>query len=347
MNDEARPARDRLVGRAGQALLGSGTAPLEPRWRFGLRDELPLTLPSREILSALCMCVGGCWQCGEMTAVGAEGGDARVGVSVGAVLADAAAPSEIYEDIPAAARYAESVGLDSLWAGDHLTMGPVPLLDCTLVLAAAAAATDRVLLGTAVFVPSLRPLAWAAKQVATLSVLSGERRLQLGVAAGAGLEDDHRAAGFARADRARRTDAFPLALPYLPAGRTTDLPGPDGPVAAQLAPAVRPPVIWVGGASVKAMRRAVRFGDGWLASLLTADEFAAAVQKLNELADRAGRPRLELGVVTHAAIDNVRNSVVRTTAASVLQSAYGLTQERADQLAIAGSPENVADQLHA
>lgn len=308
---------------------------------------MSLSVALAEILSALCRYVSGCWQCGEMPAVGAEGGDARVGVSVGAVLADAAAPSEIYEDIPAAARYAESVGLDSLWAGDHLTMGPIPLLDCTLVLAAAAAATDRVLLGTAVFVPSLRPLAWAAKQVATLSVLSGERQLQLGVSAGAGLEDDHRAAGFTRAERAQRTDAFLLALPDLLAGRTTELPGPDGPIAVPLAPAVRPPVIWVGGASVKALRRAVRAGDGWLAGMLTADEFAAAVQKLNELADRAGRPRLQLGMVTHAAIDSVRNSVVRTTAVSVLRSAYGLTQERADQLAIAGSPENVADQLHA
>lgn len=279
-----------------------------------------------------------------MATVGSETGDASIGVSVGAVLADAAAPSDIFGDIPSAARYAESVGLASLWAGDHLTMGPVPLLDCTLVLAAAAAATDRVLVGTAVFVPSLRPLAWAAKQVATLSLLGGERRLQLGVAAGAGLEDDHRAAGFPRADRARRTDAFLLALPDLLAGRSTDVP--DGPVAVQLAPPVRPPVVWVGGASVNALRRAARFGDGWLAGLLTVDEFAAAVQKLNELTDHAGRPRLQLGVVTHAAVDGVGNSDARTTATSVLQSAYGLSSERAGRLTIAGSPSHVAHQLH-
>ena len=69
-------------------------------------------------------------------------------VRVGATLVDPAAPADTHADIAAAARLAESAGLDSLWAGDHLSAGPVPVLDSTLVLAAAAGATRRIDIGS-------------------------------------------------------------------------------------------------------------------------------------------------------------------------------------------------------
>ncbi len=260
------------------------------------------------------------------TGTGTGAGNRRA-VSVGAVLVDAAAPvdvrRDVHRDVPAAARYAESVGLDSLWAGDHLAMGSVPLLDCTLVLAAAAAATARVLLGTAVFVPSLRPPVWAAKQIATLIVLAGERPLQLGVAVGAGQDEEFRAAGFVRGDRARRTDEFLQALPALLSGDRIALPGPDGPVEVQLAPPVPPPVLWLGGTSPTALRRAVRFGDGWLAGLVTVEQFAAVARQLAEFAERGGRTRPRLGVVAHAAIGDARDRGTHRTATSVLARRTG------------------------
>jgi len=54
-----------------------------------------------------------------------------------------------------------------------------PLLDSTLTLAAAAAVTRQIGIGSAVFLPALRPLVWAGRQVATVSHLAAGR-LQLG-----------------------------------------------------------------------------------------------------------------------------------------------------------------------
>ncbi len=70
------------------------------------------------------------------------------------------------------ARLAEQAGFDGVWAGDHLWC-PAPILDATSALAAAAAVTSRVSIGTSVLLLGMRPLAWAAKQIATLQALSG------------------------------------------------------------------------------------------------------------------------------------------------------------------------------
>ena len=86
------------------------------------------------------------------------------------------------------ARHAEQVGLESVWMGDHL-IPVMPFLDSTLVLASVAAVTDRVRLGFGVMVLALRPVVWAAKQIATLQHLSGDRVL-LGVGAGGAAHGD-------------------------------------------------------------------------------------------------------------------------------------------------------------
>ncbi len=217
-------------------------------------------------------------------------------VRVGAVLLDAAAPFDALGDVAGSARYAERAGLDSLWAGDHLLLGETPLLDSTLTL---AAATSTIAIGSAVFLPSLRPLAWAGRQVATLAHLASGR-LELGVGAGAGPEQEYRAAGQLRGDRGRRTDEFLQALPHLVAGGPVTVGSGDDTITIRLRPAVAMPTVWVGGCSPAALRRTVRFGDGWLGALLSPVEFGRARDRLRDLADAAGRPAPRLGLVTHA-----------------------------------------------
>ncbi len=51
------------------------------------------------------------------------------------------------------------------------------------------------------------------------------------------------------------------------------------------------PPLWIGGQSTAALRRAVRFGGGWLAGFQTPREFAASAARLSELSDEAGRAR--------------------------------------------------------
>ncbi|MFF0528042.1 LLM class flavin-dependent oxidoreductase [Nocardia amikacinitolerans] len=65
-------------------------------------------------------------------------------------------------------RFAEAAGLESVWAADHLVASG-PLLDSTVVLATAAAATHRVRVGYGVLLLAMRPVTWAARQVGARS----------------------------------------------------------------------------------------------------------------------------------------------------------------------------------
>jgi alkanesulfonate monooxygenase SsuD/methylene tetrahydromethanopterin reductase-like flavin-dependent oxidoreductase (luciferase family) len=254
-------------------------------------------------------------------------------------------PGTPLPDIAGLARFAEQAGLDGVWVGDRLAAGELSVLDSGLSLAVAAAVTSSIAVGYAIYVPSLRPLAWAAKQVATLQHIAGGR-LQLGVAVGGGGDAEYLAAGFRRSDRARRTDEFLSLLPGALAGRPLpDGSGASGGGAIRLLPTVLVPPLWIGGTSLPALRRAVRFGDGWLSGLQTPREFAASRQRLFELSDEAGRPRPLTGIGLHAAIGTSSDRDLAEMTAGLMRSMYGVPTERAREVAIAGTPAQVASQL--
>ena len=266
-------------------------------------------------------------------------------VEVGVSLPEVLPPGIALPDVTGLARRAEQAGLDGVWAADRLVAGDLSTLDPTLTLAAAAAVTSRVAIGLAVLVPSLRPLAWAAKQIATLRHLAGDR-LRLGVASGGGSAGEYQLAGFDPAGRVRRTEDFLRLLPDLLGGRPTPVPDLPGPPVAQLRPAAPMPPVWVGGASTGALRRAVRYGDGWLSGLQPPEEFAASRRQLFELADQAGQPRPRTGVGLHAALGPRPGPELKRRTVAALQTAYGLPADRAEQVAVAGTPAQVAEQLN-
>jgi len=266
-----------------------------------------------------------------------------VPVSIGALFPEAIVPGTPLPDIASLAALAEQADLDGVWAGDRLADGELSVLDSSLSLAVAAAVTSRIAVGYAIYVPSLRPLAWAAKQVATLQHIAGGR-LQLGVALGGGSDAEYLAAGFRRSDRAKRTDEFLAQLPAVLAGQPLR-PEPADDDAIRLLPAVPVPPLWVGGTSLPALRRAVRYGDGWLSGLQTPREFAAASQRLAELCDQAGRPQPLTGVSLHAAIGTGSRRDLTEVTTAMMQSMYGLPTDRAREVAIAGTPAQVASQL--
>jgi alkanesulfonate monooxygenase SsuD/methylene tetrahydromethanopterin reductase-like flavin-dependent oxidoreductase (luciferase family) len=55
-------------------------------------------------------------------------------------------------------------------------------------------------------------------------------------------------------------------------------------------PPAPPPVIWIGGRSEAAMRRAVRFGNGYIPYLVSPEQLGRRRQRLVELASEADRP---------------------------------------------------------
>ena len=254
-------------------------------------------------------------------------------VDVGAALPETPAPEEGLPDVAGLARLAERAGLDCLWAEDRLLAGQLPVLDSTLTLAAAAAVTDRIAIGFSIYVPSLRPLAWAAKQIASLQHIAGSGRLRLGVGLGGGSAAEYQAAGWHREHRARRTDEFLRLLPGLLSGKPTPIPGAPGSAEISLRPAMPVPPLWIGGQSTAALRRAVRFGDGWLSG------------RLGELSEEAGRPRPRLGICLHAAIGRRPAAGLAGITAASMERMFGVPADRARQLAIGGTPSQVADHL--
>ncbi len=201
----------------------------------------------------------------------------------------------ILGDIRAAARLAEELGLDSIWSTDHLAAS-APMLDSTVTLATAAAVTDRIRIGYGVLLLALRPAAWAAKQVAGLQYVSGDR-LVLGIGTGNPVHGDigWRAAERSYPDRGRLTDEALRVLPDLIAGRPTNLP--DGGVVT-LAPGATVPPILVAGNGTRAMRRTAEFADGWVAMGVTPAQARDSAREFATLAAEFGRRAPSVTVVT-------------------------------------------------
>jgi alkanesulfonate monooxygenase SsuD/methylene tetrahydromethanopterin reductase-like flavin-dependent oxidoreductase (luciferase family) len=182
----------------------------------------------------------------------------------------------ILGDVRESARYAEEVGLDSVWSTDHL-IASAPMLDSSVVLATAAAVTERITVGYNVMLLALRPVAWAAKQISTLQIVSGNR-LVVGVGTGNPAHGDvgWRAAGVEFADRGRLTDEALAVLRDVIAGTSAEYP---------IAPGAAVPPIFVAGNGVRAHRRAAAYGDGWATIAATPDEVRTNLERINELAD--------------------------------------------------------------
>ena len=206
-----------------------------------------------------------------------------------------------------AARVAQELGYDALWAGDHLAC-PAPGLDAPACLAASAAVTDRIALGFSVMLLGLRAPAWSAKQLTTIDALAGPGRLRLGVGVGGEFPEEFAAAGVPVAQRGARLDDALAVLGDLLCGRPVDYEGRAITVhSPALAPAMAaPPPVYVGGRGEPAMRRAARVGDAWLPMWLSPAKVAERSAQIAEMALQHGRPVPRTALLILVRIDDDR-----------------------------------------
>lgn len=238
------------------------------------------------------------------------------------------------------ARHAEDVGLESVWVGDHLSP-VVPFLDSTLVLATAAAATEHIRIGFGVMILALRPVAWAAKQVATLQHLSGDRVL-LGIGSGGDRYGDAawRAVGVPYRERGKRTDAALAVLPSLVTGMPTTVDGEE----VTLAPgATMPPVLIGGGPAV--MQRTARYGDEWYPAFSSPEMITAAARELAVLASEYGRPAPAITVGVSVGLGDLAASVIDEQVRAL--TGYGMSDTDARRALITGTPAQAAERFAA
>jgi alkanesulfonate monooxygenase SsuD/methylene tetrahydromethanopterin reductase-like flavin-dependent oxidoreductase (luciferase family) len=247
--------------------------------------------------------------------------------------------------IVAAARLAEELAFDGLWAGDHLAC-PAPGLDAPGVLSAAAAVTDRIPLGFSVMLLGLRAPAWAAKQLTTIDVLAGPGRLRLGVGVGGEFPGEFAAAGVPVAQRGARLDDALTVLPDLLSARPVDHSGRSMLVTSPaLEPAISAvPPVYVGGRGEPALKRAARFGDAWLPMWLSPERLAERAGRLAELAAEQGRPCPSTALLMLTRIDDDA-AHARAVAEAHIAGQYRMSLETVERWTLLDSIDGAVDRL--
>jgi probable F420-dependent oxidoreductase len=210
----------------------------------------------------------------------------------------------LWQDV---AQEAEQLGFESVWMSDHLVLPaeidashypdgklPIrpetPVFDVLVYLAALAARTTTLRLGTFIYQLGLRDPLVAARAVATLDVVS-DGRVELGIGAG-WMPDEWAAAGIDFASRGRRLDEALAACRTL---WTDPVPRHEGEffrfprVRFEPKPVQDELPIHVGGESAPALRRAVRVGTGWIGMHHTPASVAPVLSRLAALAEQSDR----------------------------------------------------------
>jgi probable F420-dependent oxidoreductase len=214
------------------------------------------------------------------------------------------------------ARHAEVGGLDSLWVYDHLIFRMAGededgIHEAWTLLAAVAASTDRVELGTIVLGTGFRPPALTAKMAATLDEVS-DGRLVLGLGTG-WHEPEYAAFGYPFDHRAGRfEEALAIIGPLLRGERVTFhgrwhdvedavlIPSPPRPTRL---PGRIPVLIAAKGERV--LRLTARHADAWNTAWygLPDDRFAGRLADLRAACEAEGRDPATLEVTVGLTID--------------------------------------------
>jgi len=177
-------------------------------------------------------------------------------------------PDSNRDGIRRVAETAEELGFDSVWATEHIIVGPEGVdpygrvYDPLVTLAWIAGWTERIGLGTSIVLVPLHNPIHLAKEVATLQELSGGR-FTLGVGMG-WHKDEFAFMGVPFERRGRRADEAIRLMRALWNGER-DFQGKlwsfhDATSEPHPSPI---PEIWVGGSSARAIRRALELGDAW------------------------------------------------------------------------------------
>jgi len=246
----------------------------------------------------------------------------------------------------ALAAEAEALGVDSLWAGDHIAF-PAPILDPFQVLACFASHTRRVRLGTCVYLLPLRHPTLVAKMVSSLDFIAGGRMI-FGIGVGGEFPGEFEASGVPVNERGARTNEAITVLRGLWRGDASGHTGKFfrvGPVRLKPPPVqAGGPPIWIGGRSEAALRRTARYGDGYVGYLLSPDGFRERFARIRTLADARGRTQdLTAALMTFAVVDADRN-VALQRAGAILGSMYGRNMDSAAaRYCVAGTAADCRD----
>jgi probable F420-dependent oxidoreductase len=260
------------------------------------------------------------------------------------------------ENLWTLAQRAESLGFDSVWVSDHIilprkvdsfypyaadgvaTFRPdEDYYDPLATLNFLAGCTQKIRLGTHVLILPYRNPVLTAKMLSTLDVLSGGRVI---LGAGVGwMEEEFQALGLdTYAQRGAVTDEYIQLFKELWTKDNPEFHGEHYQLSEsgfQPKPVQKPhPPIWIGGHTNPAIRRAAKYGDGWMPiglrppAILEPEELAEKIARLRRLTVRAGRPEdaVSLCFSTGVTFDNSPGATRRMMSGRAEQIAADLRQ---------------------
>jgi probable F420-dependent oxidoreductase len=256
----------------------------------------------------------------------------------------------------ALARAADEAGFHSIVVSDHLIYpavlkSPYPYTstgkprwspdtawpDPMISIGAMAAVTDRLRFITSIYLLPLRHPVVAAKEIATVEVLS-KGRLVLGIGAG-WMREEFELLGVPFVGRGRRVEeSVEVVRKLLRGGDVAHHGDAYDFEALRTSPLPEAPVpIWGGGTSDPALRRAATLLDGWVGEINTRDEVRQAAEKMRAWradSDRADRP---FGICTALRDGFTQDHFLEMQEVGVTQTitvpwlAYGITDAGVDR----------------
>ena len=244
---------------------------------------------------------------------------------------------------------AETLGYESLWVQEQI-ISDAPILEPVTLLTYAAALTTKLRLGTSVLLTLLRNPVQLAKSLSTLDQLS-QGRLTVGV----GIGGTHIPEAVFGGSGQRRVRRFVEGLQVLRALWTQPQATFKGDfwqfenVPMEPKPVQKPhPPLWFGARTAVALRRAARYGDGWMgAGSSSSADFVQHVGLLRQALEEAGRDPATFPISkrVYIAVDVDRDRTARR-----LREWFAMRYKNADmatQVSIWGGRAECIDKLGA
>jgi alkanesulfonate monooxygenase SsuD/methylene tetrahydromethanopterin reductase-like flavin-dependent oxidoreductase (luciferase family) len=241
-----------------------------------------------------------------------------------------------WEQWLALAQASEQAGLEALFRSDHylsiLRGGEAGSLDAWAMLAALAARTERIRLGTLVSPVTFRHASVLAKSVVTADHVSGGR-VELGIGAG-WYEAEHTAYGFAFPPVRQRMDQLDRQLETI-VGQWTQ----DGDAWPKPLQRPRPRVIIGGSAKPRTVAAAARWADEYNTTFADPETCGERRKVVDEAARKAGREPLTFSLMTGCVVGRDEGEV-----RDRIRQRADLTG-RGDQPPLSGTVEQAAEEL--
>ncbi|MGH3001711.1 MAG: LLM class flavin-dependent oxidoreductase [Gaiellaceae bacterium] len=241
-----------------------------------------------------------------------------------------------WEQWLALAQAAEAAELDGLFRSDHyrsIERGePAGSLDAWTTLAALAARTERIRLGTMVSPVTFRPASVLAKSVTTVDRIS-RGRVELGIGGG-WYEAEHETYGFPFMTARERLDELDRQLDEIVRQWTEAEDVEPKPLQRPM-----PPIIVGGSAKPRTVRAAVRHADEYNTVFPTVGEARERRGILDRAAREAGRAPLRFSMMIGCVVGRDRSEVDERLAA------YRAVTGRDEPPPVSGTVEEVVERL--